>query len=37
MRAVQTGSENRLIYPLIADNAAFTTTLSFPPMFAAVL
>jgi hypothetical protein len=34
---VQTDVENSLIYALIADNAPFTTTLSFAPMFAAVL
>jgi hypothetical protein len=33
MRAVQTGVENRLQFPLIADNAALGTTLSFLPMF----
>lgn len=32
---VQTLVENRLISALIADNAAFTTTLSFLPMFGA--
>jgi len=30
---VQTTVENHLISPVIEDNAAFTTTLSFPPMF----
>lgn len=30
---VQTLVENRLLSPVIALNAPFTTTLSFPPMF----
>lgn len=30
---VQTPVENRLICPVVDVNAAFTTTLGFPPMF----
>jgi hypothetical protein len=37
MRDVQTVVENQLIYALIADNAALGTSVSFLPMFAAVL
>jgi hypothetical protein len=34
---VQNRIENRLIYSVIEFNAAFTTTLSFPPQSAFVL
>lgn len=32
MKDVQTKVENGLLSPLIADNAAFTTNESFPPI-----
>lgn len=34
---MKTGVENRSFFPHKAYNGAFTTTLSFQPMFAAVL